>query len=343
MASTLRSELHALVVRDRSGAPLLGTPVTPMTAAGSAVVDPFRVLRKARPDGALRIEALARRLYPVVTAVAPGYTSGICRSPSLPEPDAAICALLDGLEHEGRVREAGAVAFLYLPEDPGSRLERLAMACGYRPAVVAGRCVLDVAWSTFDDYLSSRTRTRRKSIRAEVERFGAELEVEVTGVEGLTDALVPLHARWRAKHGHPVAEDELRRQYAAIRERLGPAVRLFVARRGGRPVAFAQFYEHEGTLYSRAIGFDYERVEGSFAYYNLLFYEPLRHAMAQGIRALDYSFESYEAKLGRGCRLQHFLLLLKPLVALEPWFDEHVRAVDREQRAGFARLRELHP
>lgn len=333
MASTLRSELLALVVHDASGAPLIGTPVSLMTPAGNAAFDPVRVLA----------EEPAERLSPVLTAVAPGFTSGVCASPELREPAAATDALLDGLEREARARGAGAAAFLYLPEDHGSLLERRAAGRGYRSVVVAGRCVLRVAWRTFGEYLRSRTRTRRKSIRAEVERFGAELEVEATGVEGLTDELIPLHAQWRAKHGHPVSEEELRRQYAAIRERLGPAVRLFVARRDGRPAAFAQFYDDEGTLYSRAIGFDYERVEGAFAYYNLLFYEPLRHAMAHGIRALDYSFESYEAKLGRGCTLQHFLLLLKPLVPAEPWLDECLRRVDRERRAEFARLRELHP
>jgi Peptidogalycan biosysnthesis/recognition len=355
MAPTLDPDLRALLVRDRSRAPLVGAPLATVTAGSDGVYDPLRVLARAGREaadgepagGALAacLDRRAARLYPVVTVVAPGFVSGIRESPTLnePEAEAATGALLDELEREGRSRGAGAVAFLYLPEEPGRRLDRLATDRGFRSAAVAARCVLDVAWPTFEDYLRSRTRTRRKSIRAEVDQFRAGFDVEVTGVEGLTDELVPLHAGWRAKRGRPVAEAELSRQYAAIRERLGPCVRLFIARREGRPAAFAQFYEHRGTLYSRAIGFDYDTVEGRFAYFNLLFYEPLRHAMAHGLRALDYSSESYEAKVGRGCTLQPLLLLLKPLVPVEPWFDECMRLADRGQRAGFQRLRELHP
>ncbi|HSR25113.1 MAG TPA: GNAT family N-acetyltransferase [Candidatus Eisenbacteria bacterium] len=355
MAPALGSDLDAVLVRDRSGAPLLGAPLSTVTAGGDAAYDPLRVLARAGREaqhGEPRLQALAGcldrsagGLYPAVTVVAPGFVSGVCESPALGQAgaDAAAATLLDGLEREARSRAAGAAAFLYLPEEPGCRVGRLAAGRGYRSAVVAARCVLEVAWPTFEDYLRSRTKTRRKSIRAEVDRFRAQFAVEVTGAEGLTDELVPLHARWRAKHGRPVPEAELSRQYASIRERLGPAVRVFIARREDRPAAFAQFYEHRGTLYSRAIGFDYDSVEGRFAYFNLLFYEPLRHAMAHGLRALDYSFESYEAKVGRGCALQHLLVLLKPLAPVGPWFDEYVRLTDRGRRAGFLRLRELHP
>jgi len=347
MAPTVGSDLRALLVRDRSGAPLLGAPVTTVAAGGDAMYDPLGVLARACRDaeGGEPAAAGLAGLYPVVTVVAPGFVSGVCEAASLggPGADAATGALLDGLEREARSRGAGAAAFLYLPEEPGGRLDRLAAARGYRPAVVAARCVLQVVWPTFEDYLGARTRTRRKSIRAEAERFRERFEVEVTGVEGLTDELAPLHAAWRAKQGRPVPEAALVRQYAAIRERLGPAVRLFVARDGGPPAAFAQFYEHGGTLYSRAVGFDYERVAGRFAYFNLLFYEPLRHAIAHGLRAVDYSMEAYEAKMGRGCTLQHLLVHLKPLAPVEPWFDECVRRADRGRREGFRRLRELHP
>jgi uncharacterized protein len=355
MAPTVGSDMHALLVRDDAGAPVAGIPYTAMTSAGSEVYDPLRMLvaagrEAAGGDGRMamladQLERCASACYPVVTSVAPGFTSGVCESPQLDAhgADAATDALLRELEREARSLRAGAVAFLYAPELADARLARLAAARDYRSVVLQARCVMNVVWPTFDDYVASRTKTRRKSIRAEIERFRAEFTVEIGGVEATDDELIPLHARWRAKYGRPVPEPMLRRQYAAIRERLGQEVRNVVARRDGRPAAFARFYEHEGTWYSRAIGFDYELVDGSFAYFNVLFYEPLREAMTRGIRALDYSYGSYEAKLGRGCTLQHFLLLLKPLSPMEPWFQEYLGLVDRSQRATFARLRELHP
>lgn len=300
MSSTVSDRPRLVLATDGAGRPLAGFPVHVQTPASYHLYDPWRAL-----DGVPGGAAAGEPAYPVVTSVAPGFEAGVRWAGGLDRAarEAALAAALDGMEALAAEAGAPATAFLYVPDATHPLLEQALAARGYASAVVGADARLAVRWGDFEEYVETRGK-RRRSVRAEVRRFQeAGSEVRVGGAGALTDDLAPLHAEWRAKHGSRVTVDELRRLYAAVRAHAGPAMRMFVARRDGRPVAFSQFYEHDGVLYSRAVGFHYAAVEDTFAYFNLLFYEPLRWAMANGVREIRYSMGSDEAKVARGCDL----------------------------------------
>lgn len=120
-------------------------------------------------------------------------------------------------------------------------------------------------------------------------------------------------------------------------------MRLFIAFKEQRPVAFALFYEYNGVYYLRPIGFDYSRLNDEFCYFNLIFYAPIREAIRAGIKAIHYSMESYDAKLGRGCKLRHLLAYVRPLHETAGSLDQFMHLLDRGQRAYFSHVADRHP
>jgi hypothetical protein len=294
MSSTVSDRPMVALAAGDGGRPLAGFPVHVQTASSYRLYDPWRALGHPSPR------------YPVVTSVAPGFEAGVRWADGL--DGAAAAAALDRAldEAEAFAADAGApaAAFLYAPEGADPVLEAALAGRGYEAAEVGADARLTLRWDDLDAYVADRPKKRRDTLRNEIKRFRESgIEVEAGGVEALTDDLAPLHAGWRAKHGSTVTVDDLLAQYAAVRAHVGPAMRMFVARRDGRPVAFSQFYEHDGVLYSRAAGFDYDATEGTFAYFNLLFYEPVGWALGRGIREVRYSMGSPEAKVARGCHL----------------------------------------
>lgn len=338
MGSTVGERTRVVLVAGAGGRLLAGFPVHLQSAASYGRYDPWSVL-----FGDERVTAAAG-LDPVLTSVAPGFVAGVRWAAGLGDAEAAAAADdgLAAMEALAADEGAPATAFLYVPEGEDPVLEQALDRRGYAAGVVGADCRLAVPWADFDEYLATRTRTRRSSVRAEVRRFReAGLAVEAAGVEALTDDLAPLHAEWRARHGPGVDVEALRRQYDAVRRHAGAAMRMFVARRGGETLAFAQFYEHDGVLYSRAAGFRYAALDGAFAYFNVIFYEPLRWAMANGVGEIRYSMESSDAKVGRGCHLVPLRLhVLAP--GAPPGVAAALAAVDRRRRDELDEVRNAH-
>ena len=130
--------------------------------------------------------------------------------------------------------------------------------------------------------------------------------------------------------------------YQHIAEYLGSSVRVFLAHKRGDLVGFALFYLAGKTLYCKQAGFDYSRLADDFCYFNVVFYDPIRYAIANGIREIRYGLEAYEAKLARGCMLQQLdghinlhgapIELVRECVTLQD-FATHTRLA-RLQQAG---------
>lgn len=78
---------------------------------------------------------------------------------------------------------------------------------------------------------------------------------------------------------------------------------MFTCCSAGQLVGFSLAYKWGGTLWLRAVGFDYGQLRGGYEYFNLVFYQPLYYAYACGLERLHLGRESYEAKVNRGGRL----------------------------------------
>jgi predicted N-acyltransferase len=267
------------------------------------------------PHAAERLAELAAglrpqggRLLPALLATVPrGYQSGIVYHRRLApgERDEVARLVLEAFDELALRHRAGAAAFLYLQEGSDPHLEAALDARGYVPTVLAADCFLDVRWPDFDSYLAQFTSSRRATLRTDIRRFARSgCTATLGGVELLLDELAPLQAATQSKYGHRMDPGQTARWYARIRSELAPYVRVSLARRGTQVLGFGLFYEMRGELHSRVVGFDYERLGAELAYFNVAFYEPIRYAIAAGLRRIDFGLESYEAKVKRGCDLR---------------------------------------
>lgn len=272
-------------------------------------VTPFLSSRDARELELLvgRLEPELRARYPVAVSVAP-YSSaaGIIGTT---EGTGVAERLAVALRDFGASWGAKSFAFLNLHEADAQALAPALRRTGYMTATLAARSILSVRWESFDGYLRSLPSTRRSSVRHELRAFAAHgLELSVvdgTRLRALADQLAPLYATLRTRHGQEDAAREARETLEWIDTRFRDLTRLVLVEAGGTLLAFHLLFEAEGALYSYIGGQTYdEHARKGHAYFNGVYYEPLRLALRRGLDRIDYGTESYEAKVLRGCVLQ---------------------------------------
>ena len=280
--------------------------------------------RASRLGGlAAALRPSSERLMPALLATAPrGHRSGISYHHSLTPWERVEIArrLVEGLDELARSHGAATVAFFYLPRASDPYLEAALAAGGYAATVLAGDCTLDLRWPDFDSYIGHFRSGHRQSLMSDIRRFvQAGCTIQLGGTELLSDDLAALQVATQSKYGHVMDPARTLRWYARIRTELAGYARVTLARRGADVLGFGLFYEAGRELYARAVGFDYARLARERSYFSLVFYEPIRYAIANRLRRIHYGIESYEAKMHRGCGLQTSL----------GWFRFHTPDSDR--------------
>ncbi|MGI8666973.1 MAG: GNAT family N-acetyltransferase [Jatrophihabitans sp.] len=218
------------------------------------------------------------------------------------------------------------VAFCYLADEG---LGRLAAVAPVRAAFDGGENLLEGVGDGMAGYLDRCTSKLRAKIRRE--RRGFAETGWSTGVESLADCLADvarLLSQVEQRHGNELPEALLRRllrrQVAAISDR---EVLLTCRDQRGDLLACGVNYRWHQSLYSRAVGLDYDRLAGSFGYFNVLIYQAIDYAAEHGLDRLHLGLASC-AKTERGAVVRR---LWTAFVQVEPQPDgcgPGVRLVD---------------
>ena len=69
-------------------------------------------------------------------------------------------------------------------------------------------------------------------------------------------------------------------------------------------IAFHVLVEHGGVLHSNTVGQNYDVATKGRAHFMVMYYAPLVDALESSISRINYGVGSYEAKVGRGCRIE---------------------------------------
>jgi predicted N-acyltransferase len=271
--------------------------------------------------------------YPCAVCVSPfGYTAPVAARGDRVDVYAALVAAFDALA----VRwGAPSRSFLYVPDGHSEALRETLLDWGYRPAAIAARCLLPIPWTSFEGYVASLSGSRRQAVRRElrrIERNGLDFEI----VDGSTlgevrDRLAHLSARLMEKYGHGYDIERELATFRTVEHHIAGMTRVFLARRDGEIVAFAHGYEWGPTLGMALTGQDYEAVGSrSYAHFQTTYYEPIRYAIARGLRLVDFGVGGYEAKLNRGCTLSPLIGYFR-LAAQPDALGELLKLVDAAQ------------
>jgi predicted N-acyltransferase len=236
----------------------------------------------------------ARRAYTNSLLVAGGLS---------PDQRAEVTGgLLARLREQAAVAEADGALFLYLPTSAARLVTE--GSPGAQPVLTSMEAVLDLPGTGFDSYLRTLSAHRRRVIRHEIGVFGrAGFTVATEPAALVWEQMASLVGNLQRRYGTDAPPQHwrqlLQRQAADL---VGHAI-VFTCRRGGMLVGACLGYEWHGTLYLKLCGFDYARLNGSFEYFNLIYYTPIQYAYAHGLNHIHYGREAFEAKLNRGARL----------------------------------------
>lgn len=186
-------------------------------------------------------------------------------------------------------------------------------------AFVSADSVVHEAGGGLESLIERSPSKLRSKIRREVRRF-AERPWTVT-TESLTHCLpeVAELVSWvEAHHGH-ATPDALLRRLLRREERCCPGQVHVVACRdaNGRLLACAVNVAWRSTLFSRAVGLDYEELQDSFGYINVMLYETLNLAAAMNLDRVNLG-QATPLKVERGALTRPLWALYLPPESEEP-------------------------
>jgi predicted N-acyltransferase len=164
---------------------------------------------------------------------------------------------------------------------------------------------LDVPWSSFEAFLASFKCKTRKDIRREIRKFnqsGLTMEPN-SNMEELSERLSVLYANMFRKYNRDKPSPYGASFFRSLSRFAEDKIKLFTAKKGGETVAFSLDLRHKDTIDGFMFGSDYNsRTKSDFAYFNLVYYEPIKWAIQEGINKIFYRPASEYVKLRIGCK-----------------------------------------
>ena len=157
---------------------------------------------------------------------------------------------------------------------------------------------LNRGYGGFDEFLAALSSRKRKTIRKE--RAAAVDGIEVRPLRGSEITSVEWDAMWAfyqdtgsRKWGRPYLTREF---FDLAGERMGDRVLLFLAIRGGRPIAGALNFLSSDTIYGRYWG---ATEEVPFLHFELCYYRAIEFAIEHGLSQVQAGAQG-EHKIARG-------------------------------------------
>ncbi len=283
--------------------------------AGVTVVPAWLARQPALHDlhdrwmGPLRpLERVGLALRPVLTVQSP--FAQVSELLGARPNHAGLTELFDRLEETADGEGARAVVWPWV--DAGAEaLIACARDRGYAVLYAGATARLPVRWGTFEDYVASRSKAVRRTVRADLSAF-RDAGFHAVAAEDFRAAAPAMEALYREAYRRRNERDP--RIPAGCFERLAetPTSGLFAQltwsgeRLVGCSINLAAAGVLEGTFTAFAAGH-----EGGPAYLNDLVYHPLRVAIRERMGAIDLGSSALYPKVLRGARLHRRMVLVR--------------------------------
>jgi predicted N-acyltransferase len=158
---------------------------------------------------------------------------------------------------------------------------------------------------SFDDYLSRLTAHRRRRIGHEMREFAASgLDIRVARLADVVEVVAPLIASHHSRYGLSDSREMLAAHLSQHAEHLGDLGHVLLCEDGGRTVGALLIYEWADAWYARAVGLADGLRRQVSAYFNLVYYVPIRWAVEHGMRRYVVGPSKLGAKVKRGADLE---------------------------------------
>jgi predicted N-acyltransferase len=261
--------------------------------------------------GPLRgLERIGLGLRPVLSVQSPFSLTSDALGDTNALPRAVLAQAFDLLDETAVRDRAKAVVWPFVDPADGAVIA-LARERGYAVIDAGATARLGIRWGSFDEYLASRSKSVRRTIRSDLAALGA------AGLEAISTA----DYRARAAEMDALYRDAYRLRngrdarlapgyFARLSSAPAPGISAQLTASGGRIVGMslnlAAGSMVDGTFAAFAV---LER--GGPAYLNDLVYEPVRRACGLGIPVLDLGMSALYPKVLRGARLRRRVVLVR--------------------------------
>ena len=257
------------------------------------------------------VAAFARiNLQPVLSVQAPfahiseplGNVSGLSNT--------ILHEIFYALEQTAEQESAKAVVWPFV-DTRSDRLIDVARDRGYAVLYANATAQIRVRWSSFEEYLASRSKNVRRTILADIASIGAAgLRTTLTSeFEADASRMDRLHREaFRRRNGResPVAPH----LFQQLGRRQTPGIWAHLTWHGDRLVGTSLNLSTPERLDGTFAAFSPEHQSGG-VFYNDLCYEPLRVAIREGISSIDLGPSALYTKVLRGGILQRRMVLIR--------------------------------
>lgn len=239
-------------------------------------------------------------------------------------------------ENEARAERVKAIVWPFIGED-AAPIRAAAHRRGYRESFANSEAVVDVEWSSAEEYVGSRSKNVRRTLRNElawVHDQGIRVSWE-TDFHALAEAF---DAHYRASY---VTRNErlaalASNFFAELAAQQSAGVRVQCAWRGTTLLEMAVALDAGGEL-DLCLSAQSDEMRNGLLYQHLLCYDPVRVAIADNISRIHLGPSALYPKVVRGARLQARLTLVRGMTpaaraalrVLAPLTDARNRAKQR--------------
>jgi hypothetical protein len=211
-----------------------------------------------------------------------------------------LAAMVSRLRRLGKAWGAAATAFMYLTPDAA---RELAPVLGAQPLLATASSAIPLAGcATFDDYLDRLGGHRRRRVRHEILEFERSgLTIREARLSDTVGVLAPLLTEHHGRYGLTDSREMLAAHLGKHAEHLDDLAHVLLCQDGGTTVGALLAYEWEDGWYARAVGLA-DGLRG--AYFNLVYYAPIRMAVERGAGRYVVGPSTIGAKVKRGAVLE---------------------------------------
>jgi predicted N-acyltransferase len=218
------------------------------------------------------------------------------------------------LEEEARDEKLKAVVWPFVDEKETITRE-VARRLGYRESFANAEAVIDVEWSSPEEYLASRSKNVRRTLRNEL-AWVHDQGIRVSWETDLREHAATFDAFYRASYAarNGKVATLAPNFFAELAAQQSPGVRVQCAWRGNTLLEMAVALDGGGTL-DLGLSAQSEETRNGLLYQHCLCYDPIRAAIAGGLTRIHLGPSALHPKILRGARLTTRLTLVRGVTA----------------------------
>ncbi|MEP7086844.1 MAG: peptidogalycan biosysnthesis protein [Gemmatimonadota bacterium] len=282
--------------------------------------------------------AIGAGLRPSLAIGAPMSTGSDPLGSSTVLTDDILEQALTLLEEEARDEHLKAIVWPFV-EDSDVGVREVARRLGFRESFANSEAVIDVEWSSPEEYIASRSKNVRRTLRNELawvhdQGIRVSWETDLREHAATFDAFY--RASYAARNGKVAALAP--NFFAELAVQQSPGIRVQCAWRGSSLLEMAVALDGGGAL-DLCLSAQSEETRNGLLYQHCLCYDPIRAAIAGGLARIHLGPSALHPKVLRGARLTTRLTLARGITPVARAAVAVLsRATDARNRAKQRRL-----